>query len=171
MTFYQVEIIIGSKNDRTAVEESKMLDVLTECSVRWRLSVISAHRNSDALREFCANNWGSTNVFIGVAGMSAALPGAIAAELMGRRPVIGVPLPSEGFPDAADALSAMVRLPPGVVVLVTGIGKTGLYNAAIAAAQIVADKDSDVLHKFYPFLAKKRQEKSAEIGVATSDQP
>lgn len=171
MASYQVEIIAGSESDRNIIDDSKMLAILNECGVSWRLSVISAHRHSEQLAVHCANTWASAYVYIGMAGMAAALPGAIAAELKGKRPVIGVPLPSEGFPDCADSLSSMVRLPPGTVVLVPGIGKAGLINAAIAAVQMVAEKNVEVSCKFFTvYLAKQKEKKPVQIPAATSDQ-
>lgn len=46
-------------------------------------------------------------------------------------PVIGVPLDEDGVDSCA-------YMPPGVPVLMAGVGKPGLKNAAIAAIQIEA---------------------------------
>ena len=134
-------IILGSDNDLKAVEESEMLNTLRVIGVSYELSVISAHRHPEELRQYVREQVdGGTLVFIGIAGMAAHLAGAIAAWSYGHRPVIGVPLVAEEL-QGLDALLSMVRMPPGRPVLVTGIGKSGLQNAAIAACQILALKE------------------------------
>ena len=75
-------------------------------------------------------------VFIGIAGLSAALPGVIASKT--KKPVIGVPVNVKL--DGLDALLSTMQLPPGVPVATVGIdnGK----NAALLAARILAVSDS-----------------------------
>jgi 5-(carboxyamino)imidazole ribonucleotide mutase len=51
-------------------------------------------------------------VFIGVAGLSAALPGVIASKT--KKPVIGVPVNVKL--DGMDALLSIMQMPPGVPV-------------------------------------------------------
>ena len=134
----EVVIVIGSNSDRKSVDESGMLDVLNQCAVDWQMSIISAHRHPDKLKEYCqemVNN--GVLVFIGVAGMSAALPGAIAAYTKGLCPVIGVALTEDKLFGGLDALLAMTRLPLGTAVATVGLDKTGLYNAAKLAVQII----------------------------------
>ncbi len=144
----QVVIILGSESDLGIVKESKMLEVLDEIGVSWELSIISAHRNSEELQNYCMEKYKypcrgradkdkDAEVFIGVAGMAAALPGVIASHVR-CCPVIGVPLVSSDIPSGLDALYSMVRMPAGVPVAVPGIGKPGLYNAALLACQIIA---------------------------------
>ena len=68
------------------------------------------------------------------AGISAALPGAIASHT--DLPVIGVPL--SGRLSAAgglDAILSIVQMPPGVPVACVGLDNA--RNAAILAAQIL----------------------------------
>ena len=68
------------------------------------------------------------------AGISAALPGAVAAHT--ELPVIGVPL--SGRLSAAgglDAILSIVQMPPGVPVACVGLDNA--RNAAILAAQIL----------------------------------
>jgi len=161
----QVVIILGSENDKQVVEESKMLDVLHGVGVSWKLSIISAHRNHRQLVSYCFEmEKDGTLVFIAAAGMAAVLPGAIASYIR-HRPVIGVPLISEVL-DGQDALFSMVRMPEGIPVAVSGIGKSGLYNAAILACQIVAIKDSTVEANLEKFLIEK--EKIPQISVLSS---
>lgn len=133
----QVVIIVGSESDFNVLKESGLLEVLQEIEISFYVAVISAHRNLKELIEFCeeAISYGAL-VFIGVAGMATALPGAIAGATR-VVPVIGVPLDEKG-------LSSVIYMPPGVPVLCPGIGVSGLKNAAIAVCQILGLKDSAV---------------------------
>lgn len=163
----EVVIILGSKSDRQIVEESGMLDILNESGVDWELSVISAHRNPKELANYCREKVDEAFVFIGVASMSAALPGSIAAYTQGKKLVIGVPLPSPEFPDAMDALLSMVRMPSGRPVAVVGIGKAGLRNAAILACQVIALGDSEMGDRFFQMMDKTNP--PAQIALMSSE--
>ena len=175
----QIEIIVGSKKtDTPMIKESKMLDVLNDIGVSWRLSAISAHRHPNSLGDFvveCIKN--GTKVFIGVAGMAAALPGAIASFIDPCNSkigainvvVIGVSLPSDEFKSGLDALLSITRMPPGVPVLTAGIGKPGCYNAAIMACQIVGIFDVKVHDKVWRFVKLERESKNPEIGYLKSE--
>lgn len=158
-----VEIILGSESDLEAVKASKMLEILDKVGVAYRLSVISAHRNPEALRLHCidAINAGIP-IFIGVASMAAALPGAIAGVAK-EKPVIGAALPSREFQDGMDALISINRLPAGVPVLSAGIGTAGLRNAALAACQILALTNQDVARALRSYLESTCKE--PEIGI------
>jgi len=174
----QIEIIVGSKKtDTPMIEESKMLDVLNEIGVSWRLTANSAHRHPDHLGDFvidCIKN--GTKVFIGVASMAAALPGAIASFINPCNSklgvinvvVIGVALSSDEFKNGLDALLAMTRMPPGVPVLAAGIGKSGCYNAAITACQIISIFDVSIHAKTWSLVKKIRESKKPEIGYRQS---
>jgi 5-(carboxyamino)imidazole ribonucleotide mutase len=164
---YDVVIILGSESDLKKVEGSKMLQVLRDVGMTWVLSVISAHRNSDVLASYVNQcNIAGTQVFIGVAGMAAALPGAIAAHVQGHKIVLGVALSSPVL-DGLDALLSQVRMPPGRPVGVCGIDEPGLYNAALMACQIVALTDQEVRERFVQYMAAKN--KPVKIGLLASD--
>jgi len=164
---YQVVIILGSQSDQQKVQDSKMLAVLEEVRVSWELSVISAHRNPEEL-DLHVNRRSAegTPVFIGIAGMAAALPGQIAAILQGRKPVLGVALSSSPLNGLA-ALLAEVCMPPGRPVMVCGSDEAGLYNAAQAACSIVALYHHEVRLRFNDFL--ERATKKPAIGLLASD--
>lgn len=150
MKMPNVIVVLGSENDRRFLDKSKLAEIFTFTGVRWKLSYVSAHRNPFQLSGYVTcNEMGHHKIFIATAGMNAALPGAISALLYSLDPipichVIGVALPSEEFPDAMDALLAIVRNPPGVPVSCTGIGAVGLTNAAISACQLVASYNETV---------------------------
>lgn len=139
---YQIQVILGSDSDRKVVDESGMLDILQELGIKWQLSYISAHRHKDELRNFCClkarENW--AKVFITAAGMMPGLPGDVAGWTNAGIPVIGVVLDSPTIP-GKDTIATAISMPKGTPVLFAGIGKPGLANAAIAAAQILAVKD------------------------------
>ena len=128
----RVCIILGSQSDEAVVRESGMTGVLRACGVKYSAAVYSAHRNHDALTDFCREQVAAgAQVFIAIAGMAAALPGAVAAITNQHLPVIAVPLDEHG-------IDSCLYMPPGVPVLLAGVGKPGLKNAAIAACQILA---------------------------------
>lgn len=152
----EVEIIIGSKSDLPLVEESGMLEVFQHLKISYNLSIISAHRHPDILQDFLRHT--KASIIIAAAGMSAALPGVIAAEVGDFRIVIGVPLPSAEFPNAFDALMSMIRLPAGMPIAVPGIGKTGLKNAAFLACQIISLADEETDGNLTRYLAQMKTE-------------
>ncbi|MDO8424664.1 MAG: AIR carboxylase family protein [bacterium] len=168
----QVAIVVGSESDLGLVKESGMLEVLSSCGVGWELSIISAHRNKKELSDYCqeAVKEKMVKVFIAAAGMAAALPGDIAAEIKFSLPVIGVPLPSAEFPNALDALLAITRVPGGCPVAMTGIGKAGLKNAALLAVQILTSVPdaSSVMMRMKSELWLKENTKTAKIAAETN---
>src|SRR5437016_7999957 len=111
------------------------LDVLDEQGVGYEFEVRSAHRTPDAVAEYArsARDRG-LRVLICGAGMSAALPGAVAAHT--DLPVIGVPLRSSlSVLDGLDALLAIAQMPPGVPVAAVAVDDA--RNAAALAIRIL----------------------------------
>ena len=140
-----VAIVIGSQTDRKAIDDSKMLDVLNQCGVIWELSTISDHRHPEELQDYCNQvREQGIRLIIAAAGMAAHLPGAIAANVKFHLVVIGIPLPSDGFRNARDALHSIGRMPSGCPVAMCGVGKAGLKNAAILAVQILAAGEDEI---------------------------
>ena len=73
-------------------------------------------------------------MIIAGAGLSAALPGVVAAHT--DLPVIGVPLTlKNSVADGLDALLAVAQMPPGVPVACVAVN--GAKNAAVLAARIL----------------------------------
>ncbi len=70
-----VLVILGSKSD--ADRGKKAVAVLEEFDVQTRLIVASAHRTPNRLRQAVEDS--DAQIFIAMAGMSAALPGTVAA--------------------------------------------------------------------------------------------
>ena len=125
----KVAIIMGSKSDQAVADTA--IAVLEEHHIPYEVQVLSAHRNPAELDQYVTANEDSVAVFIAIAGLSAALPGVIAAKT--AKPVIGVPV--SGRLLGLDALLSMVQMPPGVPVGVVGVdnGK----NAALLAIRIL----------------------------------
>src|SRR3989454_11051309 len=128
-----VGILVGSESDRERMQPA--LDVLDEKGVGYEFDVRSAHRTPDAVAEYArsARSRG-LKVLICGAGLSAALPGVVAAH--SDLPVIGVPLRSSlSVLDGLDALLAIAQMPPGVPVACVGVDNA--KNAAVLAARIL----------------------------------
>lgn len=147
----RVHIVLGSANDLEAVKASGMTQTFDATGITYEVSVCSAHRNLPELERFTTDAVKkATQVFIGVAGMATALPGALAGLTNMSIPIIAVPLDEHG-------IDSCLYMPPGVPVLLTGVGKAGLKNATIAAAQILASGDQDVAEALSKYLADTKK--------------
>ena len=154
-----VAVICGSRTDLPTLKGC--FDVLDSYGIGWEASVISAHRQADSLRAYVAQaEADGVRLFIGAAGLAAHLPGVLAS--LTARPVIGIPLDG-GSLGGADALYAVVQMPPGVPVATVAIGSAGARNAAHLAARILALSDDAVAGKVKAFRAD--QAGRAELGV------
>jgi 5-(carboxyamino)imidazole ribonucleotide mutase len=127
-----VLFVIGSKSDREAVAPA--LALMGEKRIGYELAVLSAHRNLPELLELLKTRGGEFRLVIAAAGLSAALPGVIAAQV--KCPVIGIPLVS-GALSGIDALLSILQLPAGVPVATMGIGPQGVLNAVHLAERIL----------------------------------
>lgn len=127
----RVLILVGSESDRPAME--KGMAVLADAGVEHEFIVSSAHRDPVRTAELAtgAREAGYGVVICG-AGLSAALPGVVAAHT--DLPVIGVPI-SAGTLGGLDALLSIVQMPPGVPVATVGIDNS--RNAAHLALRIL----------------------------------
>ena len=129
-----VGIVMGSKSDLGAMEaaEKELIERGVSCEVR----VMSAHREPDKVADYAKNaKLRGIRVIIAGAGLSAALPGVVAAH--SELPVIGVPLTSRtSVAGGLDALLSIAQMPPGVPVACVSVD--GSRNAAILAARILA---------------------------------
>jgi len=128
-----IEIIAGSKSDEKIVE--KVTSVLHNHGVQYSVEYLSAHREHDKLVEKIRTS--SSEIFICIAGLSAALPGVVAS--LTEKPVIGVPV--SAALDGLDALLSIVQMPKGVPVATVGIDNG--QNAAYLALRILGVKKSD----------------------------
>ena len=122
-----IAVISGSASDQAIVD--KIARKLEEKGASFEHKIISAHRNPRELDDFISQT--DARVFIGIAGLSAALPGVIASKT--ARPVIWVPVSAKL--GGLDALLSIVQMPPGVPVACVGIDKG--ENAALLALRIL----------------------------------
>lgn len=129
----KVSIIIGSKNDLPVAD--KAVAILKEFSITYDINVASAHRTPKRVLDLV--NESDADVFIAIAGMSAALPGVIASFTI--KPVIGVPVSGKlNF----DSLLSVVQMPGGIPVAAVGLDRGD--NAALLAAEILALSDEGI---------------------------
>jgi 5-(carboxyamino)imidazole ribonucleotide mutase len=129
-----VGIVMGSKSDMEAMQ--KAADELTVRGILHEVRVMSAHREPDVVAEYAKNaRMRGLKVIIAGAGLSAALPGVVAAHT--DLPVIGVPLTSRmSVGGGLDALLSIAQMPPGVPVACVGVDNA--KNAAVLAARILS---------------------------------
>lgn len=133
-----VGILLGSASDLELA--SKAASVLAELDIGYEVGIASAHRTPiDAMNYAEGAAARGLCTIIAVAGLSAALPGVVAAHT--RLPVIGLPVAS-GALNGIDALLSVAQMPPGVPV--GSVGIDGAKNAALMAARIVALTDPAV---------------------------
>lgn len=127
----KVLVLMGSESDREVMEKGAR--VLREAGVETDVVVSSAHRDPEGTAERArrAEEEGYSVVICG-AGLSAALPGTVAAHT--ELPVIGVPI-AAGTLGGIDALLSIAQMPPGVPVATVGID--GARNAAHLALRLL----------------------------------
>jgi len=144
---------MGSQSDWDVMKNTSK--TLKNLDISHESRVISAHRTPDLLDEYIAQcEAGDVQVIIAGAGLSAALPGVIAAKTI--IPVVGVPLIA-GSLDGMDALMSIVQMPPGIPVGTVAIGKPGAINGALYAAAIMAVNDSSIKNKLIEYRAAQAQ--------------
>ena len=128
-----VGIVMGSKSDMPAMDVAAK--ELTERGIHHEVRVMSAHRDPDVVADYAKNaKMRGLRVIIAGAGLSAALPGVVAAH--SELPVIGVPLTSsKSIAGGLDALLSIAQMPPGVPVACVGVDSA--KNAAVLAERIL----------------------------------
>ncbi len=134
-----VTILLGSKSDMPIAE--KCTKILNHFGVDFQLRVASAHRSPKFVEEIIHQaEEDGCKVFIAMAGLAAALPGAVAA--LTTKPVIGVPC---GGKVPFDSLLSIVQLPPGVPAATVGVDRGD--NAGHLAVQMLALINDDMAQK------------------------
>ena len=145
-----VSIIMGSTSDLPVME--KACQWLNDHKIPFEVNALSAHRTPDAVERFAKGAQArGIQVIIAAAGMSAALPGVIAAST--ALPVIGVPI--KGILEGLDAMLSIILMPPGIPVATVGVNAA--QNAAILAAQIIALSNQEVATKVAEWKASLGQ--------------
>ena len=148
----KVGIILGSISDLE--QAKKAAAILKELEIPYEVTVASAHRTPEDVKNYAAKaQKRGLGAIIAIAGLSAALPGVIAAHTI--LPVIGVPV-SGGSLGGLDALLSVAQMPPGVPVASTGIDNG--RNGALLAARILALSDRQITDALLLYT-KKQEEK------------
>jgi len=136
----RVVIVLGSQSDLPVVEPTQAL--LEQFGIPHRVEVASAHRSPDRLRRIVRNgDKNGVEIWIGVAGLAAHLPGVLASLTL--KPVIGVPV-AAGPLAGIDALLSICQMPGGIPVATVAVGSAGAKNAAVLAARILALSDPKI---------------------------
>ena len=143
-----IQIILGSKSDMPVAEKAEK--ILKKFTVAYDISVASAHRTPEVVKKLVEEN--DADVFIGVAGLAAALPGSIAAHTI--KPVIGVPVSGK---INLDSILSIIQMPPGVPVAAVGLDRGD--NAALLALEILALQDDAIKKELVEY--RKEMKKKA----------
>lgn len=151
----KVTVLVGSKSDLESAE--KVRARLAELGVACEVHVASAHRTPEKVDRLAADS--ATDVFVAMAGLSAALPGSVAARTL--KPVIGVPL-HRGL--GLDSLLSVVQMPPGVPV--AAVGLDAAENAALLATEILALKYPELTRALEAYRRRWHEEPPAPQGSA-----
>ena len=141
----KIHIIMGSKSDTPVAEKAQK--ILDDFKIDYETTVASAHRTPDFLKKIVEKS--TADVFIGIAGLSAALPGSIAANTI--KPVIGVPVSGKVN---LDSILSIVQMPPGIPVGAVGLDRGD--NAALLAIQILSINDKKLSNKFKDYRKKMK---------------
>ncbi len=159
-----VSIIMGSTSDLPVVRRGA--DFLESLAVPFELKALSAHRTPAAVEEFARNAASrGVKVIIAAAGMSAALPGVIAAQT--TLPVIGLPISASLM--GVDALLSVAQMPPAIPVAAVGVDAA--LNAAVLAVRILALADEDLAKRYGEYcssLENKILKADAELAAIDS---
>jgi len=137
---FKVSIVMGSQSDYKTMQLVEK--TLKKIGVSFETKIISAHRTPKRMYEFASNaEQNNIGVIIAGAGGSAHLPGMIAA--LTPIPVLGVPIESKKL-KGLDSLLSIAQMPKGIPVGTLAIGEDGAINAALLAAAIIANTNSNI---------------------------
>ena len=154
----QVLVIMGSKSDLPVAEKATAL--FKKFGITYEAAVASAHRTPKRVEDLVKGS--DAEVFIAIAGMSAALPGVVASFTV--KPVIGVPVSGKM---TLDAILSIVQMPPGIPVASVGLDRGD--NAAVLAAEILSVKDASIAAKLESYrkeMADKVIKDSEEVAAS-----
>jgi len=139
-----VSILMGSESDREIAKKAEA--ILEKFGVPFETKVLSSHRNHKELDKYLETS--KADVFIAIAGLSAALPGFVASVT--TKPVIGVPVSGKLN---LDSILSIVQLPSGVPVGTVGLDNG--TNAGLLAVQILGVAEPELAGKLVQYKAGK----------------
>ena len=126
----------------------KAKKILDEYDVNYKIDVASAHRTPEFLKKIIIES--DADIFIGIAGMAAALPGSIASQTI--KPVIGVPVSGKvNF----DSILSIIQMPPGIPVAAVGLDRGD--NAALLAIEILSLRNNKLKLQLEKYREKMRE--------------
>lgn len=159
----EVGIIMGSQSDWHTMRHAA--ETLEDLGIPHEVRIVSAHRTPDRLFAYAeaARSRGLKAIIAG-AGGAAHLPGMTAAKT--TVPVLGVPVESRAL-NGLDSLLSIVQMPAGVAVGTLAIGRAGSVNAALLAAAIIANGNTDVAEALDAYRTRQT-ESVAEFPSAES---
>lgn len=147
----KVSIVLGSTSDLPVAEKAEA--VLKKLGVPYDIAVASAHRTPARVEEIAKGP--DADVFIAIAGLSAALPGVLASFTI--KPVIGVPVSGKLN---LDSILSIVQMPPGIPVACVGLDRGD--NAAILACEIIALHDPAVAESLKAYRKEQADKVAAD---------
>ena len=117
-------VLFASKGDEKAFKPA--CEFLDKEGISYDFRLSSAHKTPKDVEEILKKKY---KVIITGAGLAAALPGVVAANVL--CPVIGVAC--SGNLDGLDSLLSIMQMPPGIPVLTAGVdnGKEAAQNAVL----------------------------------------
>ena len=154
----KVSIIMGSKSDMPVAD--KAIAILRNFGVQFDIAVASAHRTPRRVEDLVTGS--DADVFISIAGLSAALPGVVASYTV--KPVIGVPVSGS---INIDALFSIVQMPPGIPVAAVGMDRG--ENAAVLALEILALNDTELRDKIIQYRREQAEKVVVDSEKVISD--
>lgn len=149
---------MGSKSDMPVAD--KAIAILRKFGVQFDIAVASAHRTPRRVEDLVTGS--DADVFISIAGLSAALPGVVASYTV--KPVIGVPVSGS---INIDALFSIVQMPPGIPVAAVGMDRG--ENAAVLALEILALNDTELRDKIIQYRREQAEKVVADSEKVISD--
>ena len=155
----EVLVVFGSASDANVFEP--LLSEFQSSKTSFDFRVLSAHRTPKELEKAVVGS--DAKIIVAGAGLSAALPGVIAAHTI--RPVIAVPCGSTFH--GLDAFLASVQTPSGIPVLSVGVAKSSeaakhCVNALKGFSSVVLVERTGTESSAAP---AKCEEKLNELGV------
>src|ERR1700758_1401009 len=151
-------VVVGSRSDYSTLEACG--ELLREFEIPYESQIVSAHRTPALLFQYASEAESrGLKVIIAAAGGAAHLPGMLAAKTL--VPVLGGPVPATSM-QGLDALLSIVQMPKGVPVGTLAIGRPGAANAALLAAEILANDDPALRQRLKTWRESRMREVLAE---------
>ncbi|HEY4540485.1 MAG TPA: 5-(carboxyamino)imidazole ribonucleotide mutase [Faecalibacter sp.] len=161
-----VGIIMGSDSDLPIMKQAA--DVLTELSIPFELTIVSAHRTPERMFEYAktAHKRG-INVIIAGAGGAAHLPGMVAS--ITPLPVVGVPIKSSNSIDGWDSILSILQMPNGIPVATVAVNAA--KNAGILAARILGATNPAIQEKMIQYQQDLQKAVETKIELVKQEYP